>query len=328
MEAACLHASRVGDRVLVLSAGKFGERFAEIARVFGCEVHVYSVDAERALNTNDLLSYLEGQEAFRAVFFQACETSTGMQWPVAEVCQLLRKVQPASFIIVDVMAYLLVEPCNMQGWGVDMFLASSQKGFGLSPGLVMLALSARLWAFDSQRPRYYWDLPAERKGQEQGRSRFTPNIQVIQGLSVALELYFTRGLPEHFAQQRRTTEAVRTALAAMGLELVFKQHYAYALTTAFLPPELALAGFLAQLESRFGLCRSGRSYLGREIFRFAHFGFCDKLELVSGLAAVEWSLRRGSQEAFQPLGQGLQKFMQSFAKESVDENSCLDKTDP
>jgi len=292
MEAAMVNLTAVGDDVVVLNAGKFGERWEKLAAAYQCHAEVVRVAAGGAPTANDAVAALRKLKSPRAIFLQANETSTGVRVPYEDIARAVKAHSPDCLVVVDAISSLCAHPMNMHAMGIDCVVAGSQKGFGMAPGLAFIALSPRAWKSLSKRERFYFDLERERKGQEKGRSAWTPPISLIQNLSAALKLIHEVGVDEMPAQHARLGAAARAAVKALGLELFPKGYYSDALTTITVPQGMDGQALQAHLKAAYGaIFAGGQDELKGKILRFAHLGFVSRFDLLDGLAALEFSLR-------------------------------------
>src|SRR5215469_7760599 len=187
MEAAVSNLTSPGDRVLVLSAGKFGERWVALAKAFGCAVDVVNAPYGQTFSLDDVRKALKIET--RAVFMQATESSTGVRHDVKGVAELLKKADSGALLVVDAITGLGTTHFDVDGWGVDVVIGGSQKAVMIPPGLSYLSVSDRAWqAMESSRnPRYYFDLRKERKNARNGESAYTPAVALIAALGAALD---------------------------------------------------------------------------------------------------------------------------------------------
>ena len=187
MEASVSNLTSPGDRVLVLTAGKFGERWTALAKAFGCEVDVVSAPYGQTFSLDQVKAALKLET--RAVFMQATETSTGVRHDVEAVAKLLKDQKSEALLVVDAITGLGTTHLDMDAWGIDVLIGGSQKAVMIPPGLSYLAVSHRAWdrMEASYNPRYYFDLRKERKNAKNGESAYTPAVALIAALGAALD---------------------------------------------------------------------------------------------------------------------------------------------
>ncbi|HXE91961.1 MAG TPA: alanine--glyoxylate aminotransferase family protein [Terriglobales bacterium] len=297
MEAAVSNLTSPGDRVLVLTAGKFGERWCDLARAFRCQVEVVSapygetfpLDAVRARLTPDV----------RAVFLQATESSTGVRHDVEAVARLTRASD--ALLVLDAITGLGTTRFDVDGWGIDLIIGGSQKAVMIPPGLAYLAVSERAWQRmeTTQSPRYYFDLRQERKANAKGESAFTPAISLIAGLAAALDYIrasgegdLAAGRAALIANAELAAEMTRAAAQALGLKL-FASQPAAALTAIMPPAGMDSGVIVKEFRESFGaVVANGQGEMKGKLFRIAHLGYYDYLDTVAVLAALEQVLLR------------------------------------
>lgn len=308
MEAAVANFVSPGERVVVVSIGVFGERFAEIAGRFGARVEkldfAWGTAAEPAALT-DLMKADEKKE-IRAVFITHNETSTG----VTNNLQALREAlgdHPALFI-VDAVSSLGAMELETDAWGLDVVVAGSQKGFMIPPGLSFLCISSRAWqvAMGCTNARYYWDIHAARKSAAKGQTPYTPALPQVAALVESLKAIKTEGLENIFARHRRLRGMVREAVRALGLELLAPEDVASAAVTAVLAPVGIEANTIRRvLREEFNvIVAGGQHQLENRIFRIGHLGYVQDLDIIAVVAALEMTLVRCGFQV--ELGQGVQ----------------------
>jgi aspartate aminotransferase-like enzyme len=214
MEASVSNLTSPGDRVLVLTAGKFGERWTALAKAFGCHVDVVSAPYGETFSIDEVKAALHLET--RAVFMQATETSTGVRHCVPGVAKLLKDSQSEALLVVDAITGLGTTHLDMDGWGVDVLVGGSQKAVMIPPGLSYLAISQRAWdrMEATYNPRYYFDLRKERKNAKNGESAYTPAVALIAALGAALDWIAAQGDGSLVEGRKRLVENAET-IAAM-----------------------------------------------------------------------------------------------------------------
>ncbi|MGB7189286.1 MAG: aminotransferase class V-fold PLP-dependent enzyme, partial [Acidobacteriaceae bacterium] len=245
MEASISNLTSPGDRVLVLSAGKFGERWRDIAKAFGCEVDVVSAPYGGTFLLEDVRKALK--PGLRAVLMQATETSTGVRHDVEAVAELVKKHESGALLVVDAITGLGTTHLDVDGWGVDVIIGGSQKAVMIPPGLAYLSLSERAWAAaeTSKNPRYYFDLRKERKNAQKGESSYTPAVALIAALGAALDFIAEQGGGDLATGRKALVDnaetcaaMTRAAVEALGLRLFAPDSPAAAATAVYAPEGL------------------------------------------------------------------------------------------
>src|SRR5271169_4898812 len=237
MEASVSNLTSPGDRVLVLTAGKFGERWRDLAKAFGCDVQLLSAPYGQTFDLAEVKKAL--QPDIKVVYMQATETSTAVRHDVEAVALLIREVAPLALLVVDGITGLGTTHFDVDGWGIDMLIGGSQKAVMIPPGLAYLSVSDKAWAAmeSSKNPRYYFDLRKERKNAVKGESAFTPAVALIAALGAALD-YIAGQAEGDLAQGRaklvenaETCAAMtRSAVLALGMRLFAPEAPAAAVT--------------------------------------------------------------------------------------------------
>jgi aspartate aminotransferase-like enzyme len=295
MEAAVSNLTSPGDRVLVLSAGKFGERWVALAKAFGCAVDVVSAPYGQTFSQDEVRKALKIET--RAVFMQATESSTGVRHDVQGVANLLRKTDSGALLVVDAITGLGTTHFDVDGWGVDVIIGGSQKAVMIPPGLAYLGVSDRAWeAMEiSLNPRYYFDLRKERKNAQKGESSYTPAVSLIAALGAALDYITAQGGGDLVVGREALVDnaeicaaMTRSAVQAMGLKL-FAPVSPAAAATAVLPPADVDSGVIVkELKNRFGaVITNGQGEMKGQIFRVAHIGLFDYMDTIAIIGALE-----------------------------------------
>lgn len=295
MEAAVSNLTSPGDRVLVLSAGKFGERWEALGKAFGCAVDVVKVPYGQTFSLDEVRKALKIET--RAVLMQATESSTGVRHDVRGVGELLKKQNSDALLVVDAITGLGTTHFDVDAWGVDVIIGGSQKAVMIPPGLSYLAVSQRAWeAMEiSLNPRYYFDLRKERKNAKNGESAYTPAVALIAALGAALDYIAAQGGGDIAAGRKALVDnaetcaaMTRAAVEALGLKL-FAPDAPAAAATAVLPPAGVDSGVIVkELKSRFAaVITNGQGEMKGQIFRIAHIGFFDYMDTIAIVGALE-----------------------------------------
>ena len=296
MEAAVSNLTSPGDRILVLSAGKFGERWAALGNAFGCMVDVVSAPYGETFSLDEVRKALRIET--RAVFMQATETSTGIRHCVPGVAELIRESESThALLVVDAITGLGTTHLDMDGWGVDVLIGGSQKAVMIPPGLSYLAVSERAWeAMEiSLNPRYYFDLRKERKNAKTAESAYTPAVSLIAGLGAALDFIAAQAGGdlaagrEALIDNAETCAAMtRAAVTALGLKLFAPTAPAAAATAVYAPEGVDSGVIVKELKSRFGaVITNGQGEMKGQIFRIAHLGLFDYMDTIALVGALE-----------------------------------------
>ena len=315
MEAAVVNFVSPGDRVLVVNAGKFGERWEKLTKKYGCDTQVLSTPWGQVPELRAFEVALAGDKSLKAVFFQANETSTGVQLPVRELAAAVRRHIPNCLIIVDAISSLVAHQMEMDQWDLDVVVAGSQKGFGIPPGLAFVAVSKRAWGNLSNQPRFYFDLKKERDEQEKGSGAWTCATTLVQALNQALIQIHGIGLDRVLAAHGQRAKAVQAAASAMGIKMFPTSGFSHALSALTVPEGIDGKKLLSTLRKKFGfIFAGGQDQLAGKIVRFSHLGFMDRFDVLSGVAGLEFALQDCGHAI--ELGGGVGAAMKVFAADS------------
>jgi len=294
MEGAVSNLTSPGDKVLALTAGKFGERWRDLAQAFGCQVTVVSAPYGETFSLEAVRAKLKPD--VRAVYLQATESSTGVCHDVRAIADLVRPMED-TLLIVDAITGLGTTRFDVDGWGIDVIIGGSQKALMIPPGLAYCAISERAWRRmeSSQSPRYYFDFRKERKAAAKGESAFTPATSLFAGLGAALDFVREMGNGDVAAGREAlidsaelAAEMTREASGALGLKLFAASSPATALTAIQAPHGLDSGAIVKEFRESFAaVMANGQGEMRGKLFRIAHLGYYDYLDTIGILAALE-----------------------------------------
>src|SRR5438105_8857130 len=296
MESVVANLCSAGDRVLVVSAGYFGERWTGIAQAYGCEVEQLRYEWGEAPAADDLSARLGELGGVRLVLLTHSETSTGV---VADVAALAAAAKEAGALVaVDAISSLGAVPLETDTWGIDSVVSGSQKALMTPPGLAMVSVSGEAWSELAGSPRFYFDWEATRNAQGKLDAAFTPAVSLVAGLDVALGLLLERGLEAAFEHHIRLGRACREGVKAMGLELFSPDDDSSAVVTAVRAPDgIDTDELVLLLRDRYGITLApGQGELKGKIFRIGHIGYYDVFDITTALAGVELGLGEAGAE--------------------------------
>lgn len=288
LEAAFTNIARSDRTVVTVSAGKFGERWTNLARAYRVPVSELSIPYGEACPPERLAAFLDAEpHTVEVVCLTHSETSTGVLHDVAELARVAR--ERGALVLVDAITSLAVHEIRMDEWGLDVVVAGSQKGLMLPPGLAFVALSdrARKSMAESDLPRFYFDLARAAKEAAQGSTPFTPAITLVAGLEEALRMLEEEGLDNVYARHARLAAACREGLGALGLPLYAKvpSNGVTAIGEMEPPmPEQILRGVREQHGLRM---TGGQGSMKGKIFRVGHMGAYTDGDIADVVAAVK-----------------------------------------
>ena len=302
MEASVSNLTSPGDRVLVLTAGKFGERWTGLAKAFGCNVDVLSKPYGETFEVDEIRARLASD--VRAVFVQATESSTGVRHDIEGIANIVG-AQENTLLIVDAITGLGTTHLDVDGWGVDVIIGGSQKALMMPPGLGYCAVSERAWKRmeTATSPRYYFDLRKERKSAAKGESAYTPATSLFAAMGAALEFVrsmgngdLAKGREELVNNAELCAEMTRAGAQALGLKL-YASSPAAALTAIRAPEGVESSVMVKEFRESFdAVVANGQGEMKGKLFRIAHIGYYDYLDTIGILGALEHVLARTTQQ--------------------------------
>ena len=310
-----------GDEVLVCSAGKFGERWVELAKAFGLRATVLSAPYGDAVQPATVEQALAQNRNIKGVFVQASETSTGTQHDVKAMGSAIQKTD--AIFVVDAITGLGTMPLNIDAWGLDVVIGGSQKAFMIPPGLAFLAIGPKAWALaeSSTAPRYYFDLKKERKNAAGGESAWTPNTSLLLALSEALKYIQSIGMDKLVANAQMLAEATREAMKALGLQL-FSSSPGSSVTAVRPPAGMDSGVIVKEYRNRFNaIITNGQGSMKGQIFRLAHLGYFDFHDLFAIVAELEIIL--AAQGHAVRFGSGVAAVQNAYAEAAVPREALL-----
>jgi len=290
LEAAIVNTLSPGDRVLGISIGSFGDRFAKIAQIYGAEVTTIEVEWGQAADPEVLRAELDRSPGYKAVLLTHNETSTSVMNPIEELAAVIREHAPDALILVDSVSGLGAVPFDMDGWGVDVVVTGSQKAWMAAPGLAMIAASPRAWKAmeTATMPRLYLDLLAHRESHAGGQTPFTPAIAVVYQVDEGLRLMTEEGAEHVFARHEACAAATRAGLTALGFDLFADPRYASrTVTAATVPGGVDWKSFNRAVKARGVVLAGGQGKLTGKIFRLGHLGSVTVEEILGAMSALE-----------------------------------------
>jgi len=313
MEAAVVNLASKGDTVLTVQGGKFGERWAEIAKAYGINAEVIDVEWGQAVDSKDIEKKLKANPKIKAVFTTLCETSTGVTTDIQAIGKIAKGSQAA--LVVDAISGLGVIDMKTDVWGVDICVSGSQKGLMLPPGLAFMSVSKKAWGIidGNKTAAYYFNLKAAKKALDKFDTAFTPAITLVIALKEALKIMRKDGLENIFARHKRLAVATRTAMKALGLELLSVDAASDAVTAVRVPEGVDGEKLVKTMRDQYGVTiAGGQAQLKGKIFRIAHMGFIEELDIIAGICCLEKVLTQMGYKF--ELGAGVRAAEEQFLK--------------
>jgi aspartate aminotransferase-like enzyme len=299
MEGSVSNLTSPGDKVLVLTAGKFGERWRDLAKAYGCVVELISKPYGETFSLDEVREKLTPD--VKAVFVQANESSTGTRHDVQGIAKIVREKGDDVLLIVDAITGLGTTHLDVDGWGIDVVIGGSQKALMIPPGLAYCAVSERAWKRmeTAKNPRYYFDFRKERKAAAKGESSYTPATSLFAALGAALD--FIRQMGDGDVAEGRkalvdnaelAAEMTRVGAQALGLTLFAKSPGA-ALTAINAPAGIDSSAMVKEFRETFSaVVANGQGDMKGKLIRIAHIGYYDFLDTIGILAALEQVLAK------------------------------------
>src|SRR5579885_3625483 len=328
MEASVSNLTSPGDKVLVLTAGKFGERWTGLAKAFGCNVDVLSIPYGETFALDDIRARVNPE--IRAVFVQATESSTGARHDIQGIAKIVHANGKDTLLVADAITGLGTTHLDVDGWGIDVIIGGSQKALMMPPGLAYCAVSERAWKrMDATTsPRFYFDLRKERKSAAKGETAYTPATSLFAALGAALDYIrqlgngnLAAGREDLVNNAELAAAMTRAGAKALGLQLFAPSSPAAAVTALESPAGVDSGAIVKEFREAFNaVVANGQGEMKGKLFRMAHIGYYDYLDTIGSLAALEHVLARvtGKDLAF---GTAVRAAQEVFARQTETEGA-------
>ena len=292
LEAAIVNTLSPGDRVLSISNGYFGERFADIAEVYGAEVTRLNFEWGKPVNLDAIEKALKTDGSIKAVLTTHNETSTGVTNDIKEISGVVKKFD--KLLLVDAISSLGCINLPADDWNCDIVVTASQKGWMVPPGLAMVSVSEKAWQAHAKAkmPRYYWDFGKAKDFLQKGQTPWTPAISLFYALDVTLDLMLIEGLDNIFARHAQVAQTTRNGVKSLGLSLFPDEKYASNTVTAVNATDKTDVAKLIQMlrEEYEVIIAGGQQKLSGKIFRIGHLGLVYESDIKSVLEALNKAL--------------------------------------
>jgi aspartate aminotransferase-like enzyme len=307
------------DTVLVCPIGVFGQRFIDLAKIYGCKVEVLETPWGGAVDPAALRARLtaDTHKKITGILLTQNETSTGAQNDMAALAQAIRGHN--AYVVVDAVSGLGASEFRMDDWGFDVVVTASQKAIAAPPGIAMVAVSERAWAKMERNtsPRFYFDLKRARDFSALGETPWTPAVSIAYALDVALDLFEKEGDANVWRRHDRYARAIRAALEALGLK-IYSQDGAHSPTVvaAYVPANIDGDAVRKRLREERGLMLGGgQKDLKGKIIRIGTMGDLSQTDIVGMIGALELALLDAGHHV--GLGSGGKAALAIFLAESV-----------
>lgn len=311
MEAAVSSCLAPGEKVILLTAGRWGERWRGILKAHAANVVAVEVPYGKVVTPDQLADALGKNPDAKAVFATLSETSTGVGHDLAAFGKLVAGTD--ALLIVDGISGLGAMECRVDAWNIDICVTGSQKALMLPPGLAFVSASEKAWKKIDATPvrNFYFDLRRYRKSFAESDTPFTPANTLIKAQRASLKRIRAEGIENLWARHARIAAACRAGVQALGLEL-FAERPNNALTVITVPAGVDGSGTLKKLEKGYGFkLADGQDTLKGKIWRLSHMGYTDAFEVLGAISALELVLGESGYK-LDP-GAGVAAFQRTYA---------------
>ena len=292
MEATISSLFKQGDKVITVNAGKFGERWGELVRIFTGNCVEEKVAWGSAIQPERLAELLKEHPDAKGVCLTHSETSTGTAADIQTLSALIRE-QSDALVLVDGITAVGAHEFHFDDWGVDICITGSQKGLMMPPGLALVAVSERAQDIikGQSMTQYYLSLKHALKAHAGDDTPFTPAVSLVIGLDEALQMIKAEGI-EHISKRHESlANACRQGCNALGMKL-FSNSPSFAVTPVWLPEGVKWSAFNKALKNSNGITvAAGQDDYKDKIFRISHLGFYDELDMLTVIGGIERALK-------------------------------------
>lgn len=291
MEGAVTNMLSPGDKAICVRSGKFGERWAEICKAYDIETINIDIEWGEDLDPGYVEKALKANPDAKAVYTQATETSTGIRFPTREIADIVKNYP--ALMVVDGITGVGVFELPMDAWNIDILISGSQKALMLPPGLSFAGVSNKAWGMNktSKCPKFYFNWAKELKNLQMNQTNFTPAISLISGLNASLRLMKEEGLENVYRRNELLAKATREGAKALGLK-VFGKNPSPAVTTICAPEGIDGQDIYKTLWKKYNVTGAGgQDQLKGKAFRIATLGYAEKYDVLTAIAALEFSLK-------------------------------------
>jgi len=294
LEAAIVNTLSTGDKVLSVSIGVFGDRFAHIAKTFGADLVSIKVEWGKAADPEEIRQALKANPDIKAVLVTHNETSTGVTNDLGAISKVVKEA--GKLLLVDAISSMGSIELPVDDWHCDVVVTGSQKGWMVPPGLAMVSVSPEAWKAHSaaKMPRFYWDFTRAKSYLEKGQTPWTPAISVVFALDLALDMMLKEGLAKIVARHKRVGQVTRDGIKSLGLPLFAEESHASNTVTAISGAGgLDIKKLRQILKDEYKIVVSGgQQHLDGKIFRIGHLGWVTEKDIKAVLSAMKVALPR------------------------------------
>jgi serine---pyruvate transaminase len=298
MESAVANTLSPGDKAIVATSGSFGDRWGKIGKAFGAEMILVKEDWGKPVQPQKVKDALKANPGAKAVFMTHTETSTGTVNDLKTLGAIVAETSAIS--VVDAISGLGGEELRTDDWKLDIVVSGSQKGLMTAPGLAFASVSAKAWKTVEacKNARFYFDYRTIKKSIPDKETPFTPAVALVASLDAAIKMIRQDGIEATWATPPRLAKAAQAGMKALGLPL-FSSSPCAVLTAGSLPANVDGVKLVNWLRDEHGVSvAGGQEHLKGKIVRLAHMGFMDQFDLIIGLTALEWALKKFGHSGF------------------------------
>ncbi|QIL82239.1 aminotransferase class V-fold PLP-dependent enzyme [Diaphorobacter sp. HDW4A] len=330
-EAALANVMSPGDEVLMYETGHFASLWIKMATRLGLKPEVLAYEGVDKHLPNapgwrrgvqaDLIEarlHKDTERRIKAVCVVHNETSTGVTSDILAVRKAIDAAGHPALLMVDSISGLACANLEHDAWGIDVTVSGSQKGLMLPPGISFNAVSQKAVEVSksAKLPKAFWAWDEIIEVNKGGYWPYTPNTNLLYGLSEALDMILGQGMDVVFARHQRWAAGVRAAVNAWGLPIQCADAAVYSpvLTGVILPEGVDADAVRKLIYDRFDLSLGqGLGKLRGRMFRLGHLGDSNDLTLVAMVAGVEMGLKLAGVKL---AGSGVEAIMGHFAADA------------
>ena len=295
MEMGISNVTKEGDKVLVISHGYFGDRYAELCQRKGLQVDVLSSEWGSIVPVEEIEKKLKEKD-YKAVTVTHVDTSTGVCAPLWEIGDIIKKYED-TILVVDGVCATGAEPEYIDDMGIDVLITGSQKALGLPPGLALVFAGEK--ALERRKSlgvirEYYMDFEKWLPIMEDPSKYFaTPAVNMIWALKAALNIIKEEGIENRYERHKKFATAMQSAIESIGFRILAeKEHRAVTLSNVLYMEGIEDIEFRKVLAEEGVVVAGGLGEYAGKMFRLGHMGNIDYHYLVSTISAIERTLHR------------------------------------
>jgi aspartate aminotransferase-like enzyme len=263
----------VNKKMLSCANGTFGKRWYDVAKSNGKDVDLFEMDWREPLSAEKIASALEGKD-YEVITFIHNETSTGLMNPIKEIAEMVHSVSPETLICVDAVSSLSGAKLEMDEWGLDLVLTSSQKCFALPPGLAFVAVNERAFekAKNVEHRGWYFDFLRLEKHRIANSTPATPAVSLIYALDLQTDRILAEGLEARWARHSAMAVKAQAWALSNNFGLYAPEGFRSQTMTAIEHQGFDFEAANAFLIERGMRMASGYGPLKDSVFRIGHMG--------------------------------------------------------